>query len=141
MADSDRRCFNSLPLSTALLLLVLCLAGCKPSERTLYQDGMMKMQAQQYQEAADKFDASLKLNPDSKSALYRKAYCLYKLDKFSEAQPLFEQFLKETDNNEWTATFLDERRDAEFFRDKCKQAQGQAVPQNPDAIPPPPMGE
>ena len=117
------------------------LTGCKPSERTLYQQGMERMQAQQYQDAADKFDASLKLNPNSKSALYRKAYCLYKLGKFADALPLFEQFLTETDNNEWTATFVNERKDAEFYRDKSKLALGQDVPQNPADIPPPPMGE
>jgi tetratricopeptide (TPR) repeat protein len=128
-------------LGWALALGMLLLGGCKPSERSLYQDGMLKMQAQDYAAAEQQFDASLKLNPGSKSALYRKAYCLYKLDKYSDALPLFEQFLKETDNNEWTVTFIDERKDAAFYRDKCKVELGQDVPQNPDAIPPPPMGE
>src|SRR5690349_9876010 len=107
------RLHRRLPQLIAVLLAgCLALPGCKPDERSTYEDGMAKMQAQDYAGAEQQFDASLKLNPNSKSALYRKAYCLYKLDKFSEALPLFEQFLKETDNNEWTATFVSERRDA-----------------------------
>lgn len=132
------------PALFGFMLAVLCallLGGCREDERSTYQSGMARMQAQDYAGALAEFDKSLSLNPDSKSALFRKAYCLYKLDKHAEALPLFEDFLARTDNNEWTATFLDERKNAEFYRDKCKEALGQPVPQNQDAIPPPPMGE
>jgi tetratricopeptide (TPR) repeat protein len=127
-------------LSMVLGVVLLC-AGCQETERSSYQSGMMKMQAQDYSGALAKFNYSLQKNPDSKSALYRKAYCLYKLGKHAEALPVFEDFLHKTDNNEWTATFIDERRDAEFYRDKCKEALGMEVPQNQEAIPEPPMGE
>jgi tetratricopeptide (TPR) repeat protein len=121
-------------------LLALAMSSCE-TERGTYQSGMAKMQARDYQGAVEQFDKSLKINPDSKSALYRKAICLYKMDKHAEALPLFEDFLRKTDNNEWTATFVSERRDAVFYRDKCKEKLGMPVPQNPDNIPPPPMGE
>jgi TolA-binding protein len=129
-------CLAALAVACAALL-----GGCKPGERMLYQNGMMKMEAKDYAGAEQDFDASLQKNPNSKSALYRKAYCLYKLENYKDAEPLFEQFLQATDNNEWTATFIDERKDAAFYRDKCKLALGEEVPQNPDDIPPPPMGE
>jgi tetratricopeptide (TPR) repeat protein len=139
-------CFPSclsllLALAAAVSMLVLGMGGCGESERASYQSGLRKMQARDYQGALDRFDYSLKQNPDSKSALYRKAYCLYKLGRHAEAKPLFEDFLRKTDNNEWTATFIDERRDAAFYRDKCKEALGEEVPQNQEAIPEPPMGE
>jgi tetratricopeptide (TPR) repeat protein len=121
-------------------LILMAMSSCQ-TERSTFQDGMAKMQARNYGEAIEDFDKSLSFNPDGKSALYRKAYCLYKLDKHAEALPLFEDFLKMTDNNEWTATFMDERRDAEFFMYKCKEKLGQPVPQDPSKIPPPPMGE
>ena len=130
-----------------MLGFVLCLAlfattgGCDDTERSSYQKGLALMQAKDYSGAEAKFDYSLSKNPDSKSALYRKAYCIYKQGKHAEALPLFEDFLGKTDNNEWTATFIDERRDAQFFRDKCKLALGQEVPQDPNNIPEPPMGE
>lgn len=124
----------------SLAVALLCL-GCEDTERSSYQKGMALMQAQDYPAALEKFDYSLQMNPEAKGALYRKAYCLYKLDRHADALPLFEQFLQRTDNNEWTAPFSDERKDAAFFRDKCKQALGQEVPQDPASIPPPPMGE
>ena len=34
-----------------------------------------------------------------------------------------------------------ERRDAVFYRDRCRQEMGETVEQDPSKIPPPPMGE
>lgn len=137
-------CCRPVPVLAGLLAALcacLLLAGCNETERSTYQSGMAKMQARDYSAALAQFEKSLAINPDSKSALYRKAYCLYHLDRHEEALPAFEDFLAKTDNNEWTATFIDERKNAAFFRDKCREALGRPVEQNRDAIPPPPMGE
>jgi hypothetical protein len=68
-----------------------------------------------------------------------KARALYGLQRYAEALPLFEAFLTATEQQR--REYDSERSDAAFYRDKCKLALGQEVPQDPEHIPPPPMGE
>ena len=126
---------SCLPLFLIGLLALALLAGtvsCNKA-RDLYHKGMAELQAQQYGPALEDFEASLALDPTSNMALFGKARCLYELRRFDEALPVFEQFLTQTEPDR--ATYGDQRFDAEFYRDKCKQELGQEVPQNKDAIP------
>lgn len=72
-------------------------------------------------------------------ALFGKARCTYELGQYAAALALYEDFLSRSEEQQ--AIYRDERFDAEFYRDKCKQQLGQEVPQDPLEIPPPPMGE
>jgi len=127
-------------LLTAVLVLS-CLAACnKASSSSMeYHQAQALLGGRQYGEALAKYDKVLSIEPESKLAVYGKARCLFELKRYSEALPLFEQFLTLTE--EERAVYDNERWDAAFYRDKCKQALGQDVPQNPNDIPPPPMGE
>jgi tetratricopeptide (TPR) repeat protein len=115
-----------------LVWLVIALAGCN-QERYDYSRGMALLQAQDYTGAIEKFDKVLGRDPDSSMALFGKARCLYELERYDEALPLFEQFITQTE--EIRADYRDERYDAAFYRDKCKLALGMEVPQNEEAIP------
>jgi tetratricopeptide (TPR) repeat protein len=115
-----------------LAWLVTALAGCN-QERYDYSRGMALLQAQDYTGAIEKFDKVLARDPDSSMALFGKARCLYGLERYEEALPLFEQFITQTE--EIRADYRDERYDAAFYRDKCKLALGMEVPQNEEAIP------
>ena len=128
-------------LRSVLILLAagLLLAACPSAGRMHYQKGMTQLQARQYGPALVEFDAALAAEPESRMALFGKARCLYELRRFEEALPLFEQFLADTERDR--ASFSDERFDAAFYRDRCKQELGMEVPQDPTHIPPPPMGE
>ena len=127
-----------LVLLTAVLVLS-CLAACNKGSSMEYHQAQALLEGRQYGEALAKYDKVLAIEPQSKLAVYGKARCLFELKRYSEALPLFEQFLTATE--EERAIYDDERYDAAFYRDKCKQALGQEVPQNPSHIPPPPMGE
>ncbi|MBN2082020.1 tetratricopeptide repeat protein [bacterium] len=119
----------------AILVLaaaVFVLAGCN-TQRLDYKQGLALLQAQQYGPALEKFESFLEVEPDSNMGLYGKARCLYELQRYDEALPCFEQFLTQTESNR--ATYNDERKDAAFYRDKCKMELGMEVPQNKDAIP------
>jgi len=115
------------------------IAACAGPERIHYQKAMDLMHGSNYGEALIEFDKVLNINPASNMALFGKARCLHQLNRFEDALPLFEQFLSQTDAER--GTHRDERCDEEFYRDRCKQELGMEVPQNEDAIPPPPMGE
>ena len=119
-------------LAAVALCLLLGLVGCSKT-RLSYQQGLHHLQAQEYSEALEKFDLVLAVDPESNMALFGKARCLYGLSRYDEALPMFEQFLTQTENVR--ASYRDERFDAEFYRDKCKQELGIEVPQDPDAIP------
>ena len=122
-----------------LLIIGMCLTGCPSSGRMAYQKGMALLQAQDYAGALAQFEKSLIAEPDSVMPLYGKARCLYGLKRYQEALPIFEDVLAKTEREK--TLYSDTRYDAAFYRDKCKQELGQEVPQNPENIPPPPMGE
>jgi tetratricopeptide (TPR) repeat protein len=129
----------SAPLAALVALALLAVTGCPTSVNARYHRGQDLLAGKQYQPALDEFNKILEKEPDGVMALFGKARCLYGLGKFSEALPAFEDFLKKT--YEQRDIYRHERYDAEFYRDKCKQALGEEVPQNPADIPPPPMGE
>ena len=119
-------------LVAALILILTGLSGCNLA-RYDYSRAMALLQAQDYSAALEKFEQVLERDPQSNMALFGKARCLYGLERYEEALPLFEQFITQTE--EVRASYRDERYDAEFYRDKCKLELGMEVPQNPEAIP------
>jgi tetratricopeptide (TPR) repeat protein len=127
-------------LSVLLLLglLPLC-CGCTKSVREHYTAAQFAEQDKDYTKALAEYEEVLKLVPDDPMANYGKAHALYELQRYAEAKPIFEHFLEQT--YEERGSFQDVRYDAEFYRDKCKVALGEEVPQNQDTLPPPPMGE
>lgn len=127
------------PLAALVALVLFAVTGCPTSVNARYHKGQDLLAGKQYQPALDEFNKILEKEPDGVMALFGKARCLYGLGKYSEALPAFEDFLKKT--YEECDIYRDERYDAEFYRDKCKLALGEEVPQNPADIPPPPMGE
>ena len=129
-------------LRIAILMCMAILfvsAGCNQSGRSLNHKAMMQMQDKDYAGALATYEEALKLEPDSKVLLFGKAKALYFLDRYDEALPLFEDFIVKADGER--AAYKDEIYDAKFYRDKCKMELGIEVEQNPDAIPPPRMGE
>lgn len=120
-------------------VVALCAMGCPTSPTARFHEAQALQVDQQFGPAIAQYDKILANDPKSNMAIFGKAYCTYKLNKYSEALALYEQFLTQTESDK--ATYKSERFDAEFYRDKCKQALGQDVPQNPAEIPPPPMGE
>lgn len=132
MASMNASALRVLVSAGVLVCLLLGLASCN-KERLYYQQGLHHLQAQEYTEALAKFELVLAADPESNMALLGKARCLYELGRHDEALPLFEQFLTQTERVR--ASYRDERFDAEFYRDKCKQELGIEVPQDPDAIP------
>lgn len=133
------RCRASLRLVTVVALAAALSWACDNSAHGPYSSAELKRAAGEFQPALDDYNKALAIDPQSHMALWGKAYCTYKLGKYSEALPLFEEFLKATEPE--MATYKAQRYDAEFYRDKCKQELGETVPQNPCNIPPPPMGE
>jgi tetratricopeptide (TPR) repeat protein len=123
----------------ALGAVMACVAGCPTSPTARFHEAQALQVDQQFGPAIAEYDKILAKDPKSNMALFGKAFCTYKLNKYSEALALYEQFITQTESE--PATYKSERFDAEFYRDKCKQALGQDVPQNPADIPPPPMGE
>lgn len=121
----------------AAALLSFC--GCAKSARMHYTAAQNAQGANDWNTALSEYEEVLKQQPDDVMGLLGKARSLYELKRFSEALPLFEQFLDKTKGD--PATFKGERYDAEFYRDRCKQELGQEVPQDPTHIPEPPMGE
>lgn len=128
---------SSLTLACAAALLLW--TACDQSGHGHYSSAELKRAAGEFGPALVEYTKVLEIDPHSHMALFGKAYCTYKLGKYAEALPLFEQFLKDTEAE--AATYRDQRYDAAFYRDKCKQELGQEVPQNPCKVPPPPMGE
>jgi tetratricopeptide (TPR) repeat protein len=133
-----RTVMTCIMLSAALALLS-GLAGCPNSPDALFHEAQYEQTQKQYDKALANYDKILAKEPGSLMALSGKARCTYELGKYAEALALFEKFLQQSE--EERATYRSERYDAEFYRDKCKQQLGQDVPQDPTAIPPPPMGE
>ncbi|MCC7478225.1 tetratricopeptide repeat protein [bacterium] len=121
------------------LLLAAALLSCEKSARMHYTAAQNAQGAGDWVTALSEYEAILAMQPGDAMATLGKGRALYELRRFEEAIPLFEAFLEDTKND--PATFKDERYDAEFYRDKCKQELGQEVPQNPANIPEPPMGE
>lgn len=115
-----------------LAVMLIGLAGCN-QERYDYNRGMALLQARDYSGALEQFEKVLARDPVSNMALFGKARCLYELERYEEALPLFELFITQTE--EVRSVYRDERYDAAFYRDKCKLELGMEVPQNPDAIP------
>jgi tetratricopeptide (TPR) repeat protein len=139
--ETKQRLPDAARCATGLALVLACVAvlvACEPSARTLYQQGMRHLQAQEYGPALAKFEESLAAEP-SKMALFGKGRALFELARYDEALPVFEQFLVDTDRKR--AAYSDERSDSEFYRDRCKQELGIEVPQDESAIPPPRMSE
>jgi tetratricopeptide (TPR) repeat protein len=126
-------------LAILFILLSAACASCHDTARTLNSKASMQLQAQDFAGALANYEKGLQLEPESKVLLFGKAEALFKLERYAEALPLFEEFITKA-STERTA-YSDELFDAEFYRDKCKQELGQTVEQNPDAIPPPRMGE
>ena len=126
-------------MALALMLLGLLLAGCNPDPTIHMHKAQNAFAGQQYGPALDEYNKVLELEPESRTALLGKGRSLYELKRYQEALDAFEKFLKLTEPER--AAYRNERFDAEFYRDKCKQAMGEEVPQNPRNIPPPPMGE
>ncbi|MCB1220327.1 MAG: tetratricopeptide repeat protein [Planctomycetales bacterium] len=125
---------------TLLVLVLACLAsGCPSKGRASYQDGLRAYDAQDYNKALELFDKALEAEPESVMISYGRALSLYQLQRYEEAIEAFETFLQKSESER--GSYQDERKDAAFYRDKCKEALGIEIPQNERAIPPPPMGE
>ncbi len=137
------RCFCLLPKAVVLVLLacilVSALFSCEKSARMHYTAAQNAQGAGDWGTALTEYEAILAKLPDDAMATLGKGRALYELGRFEEALPFFEKFLEQTKSD--PAIFKDERYDAEFYRDKCKQGLGQEVPQDPTHIPEPPMGE
>ncbi|MCH7472626.1 tetratricopeptide repeat protein [bacterium] len=119
---------------------LVLLGACPSAGRGHFKKGDLLFQQQNYGGALIEFEAALEAEPESKMALFKMARCLYKLNRFEDALAAYEKFLSATDGED-RATYQKERWDAAFYRDRCKQELGIEVPQDPSAIPPPPMGE
>lgn len=130
-------------VKTGILILgVMCccmVAGCPSAGRNAYQQGLRAYDAGDYQQALTLFDEALEKEPDSVMVVYGRALSLYKLQRYEEAIAAFEEFIDKSESER--ASFQDERKDAAFYRDKCKLELGMELEQNERAIPPPPMGE
>jgi tetratricopeptide (TPR) repeat protein len=126
-------------LLLALSLSVLALAGCYKSVREHYSAAQFAQSANDWGTALEEYNEVLKRVPDDSMALFGKARCLYELRRFEEAIPIFEQVLKNTDDEK--AVFKQVRYDAEFYRDKCRVELGETIEQDKSTLPPPPMGE
>ncbi len=123
---------------SALAVLNVCV-GCPSAGRDAYQKGIRAYDAQEYQKSLDLFDKALESEPDSLMIMYGRAQALYKLQRYEDAIQAFETFIDKSESER--ASFQGERKDAAFYRDKCKEALGIEIEQNERAIPPPPMGE
>ena len=128
-----------LTLLGGVLLLAMLLCGCPSAGRGDYQKGVRAYDDMDYQLALDHFDKALEQEPDGLMIKFGRAQALFKLERHEDALAAFETFLQDSESER--ASFRDERKDAAFYRDKCKQALGIEIEQNKDAIPPPPMGE
>ncbi len=127
---------GALVVLTAALLL---LGGCFENARTHYHNADFAMAAKDYTKALAEYEQVLKMQPGSKMGLLGKARALFELKRYAEAEPLFEEFLVKSEPEQ--GSYRGERKDAEFYRDRCKEQLGQEVKQDPSHIPPPPMGE
>ena len=126
-------------LSLVSLFAIVLLNACPSAGRMAYQTAQKNFQEGDYAQALANYEKALEAEQESVMALFGKARCLYELERYSEAMPLFEEFLQKTDTDR--VVYSDERFDAEFYRDKCKLELGMEVPQDPSKIPPPRMGE
>ena len=126
-------------LAICNLLLMVFVTACPSAGRNAYVKGLNKYDAGEYQEALDLFDKALEQEPDSVMIMYGRALSLYKLNRYEDAIAAFATFLDKSESER--ENYRDERFDAEFYRDKCREALGIELEQNEEAIPPPPMGE
>lgn len=133
------RCIYLIYVMLAAGAMLASLPGCPRSPNALFHQAQVQQTTQQFDQALATYDKVLAKDPQSLMALFGKARCTYELGRYDEALALYEDFL--TRSEEQKAIYRDERYDAEFYRDKCKQQLGQAVEQDPTKIPPPPMGE
>ncbi|MEZ5338899.1 MAG: tetratricopeptide repeat protein [bacterium] len=126
-------------LALFCLGLMLVATGCPSAGRDSYQRGLRAYDEGDYANALTDFDAALVAEPESVMAAYGRALTLFKLQRYEDAIEAFETFLAKSESER--AVYQDERKDAAFYRDKCREALGIEIPQNERAIPPPPMGE
>jgi tetratricopeptide (TPR) repeat protein len=122
-----------------MLLTMLLLGSCRESNQTVLHQAQDRQAAQDWPGALEKWEQLQSMDPASRIAVFGKARAQYELKQYDEALALFEEFLKLTESER--ASYKGERYDAEFYRDKIRQEKGEVVEQNPEAIPPPPMGE
>lgn len=130
---------NSLGKALLVAGFLIGLASCETNARTHYHNAEMALMAKDYNKAITEYDKSLAKQPDSVMARHGKARALYGQEKWGEARALFEEFLKLTEKE--IHTYRQEREDAVFYRDRCRQELGETVEQDPRKIPAPPMGE
>jgi tetratricopeptide (TPR) repeat protein len=125
--------------SMLALALATLLTGCLTNARTHQHNADMALMAKDYGTAIAEYDKGLAKQPDSVMLRFGKAKALYGQEKWPEARALFEEFLQltSTDQHPW----IKQRKEAEFYRDRCRQEMGETVEQDPREIPPPPMGE
>src|SRR4051794_37702511 len=121
------------------VLLIAAMAGCESTAQGHEHAAEMALMAKDYGTAIKEYDIALSKAPDSVKLRLGKAKALYGEKKWPEARALFEEFLKMTDTDQHP--WIMERRDAVFYRDRCRQEMGETVEQDPNKIPPPPMGE
>jgi tetratricopeptide (TPR) repeat protein len=120
-------------------LLLVSLLSCETNARTHQHNAEMALMAKDYDTAIKEYDKGLAKAPDSVTLLYGKAKALYGQEKWAEARALFEEFLKLTETQQHD--YINDRKDAAFYRDRCRQELGETVEQDPSKVPPPPMGE
>src|ERR1043165_8424606 len=94
-------------LALAGFVLLLALAGCNKDSHSHYLEAQDLQRDQKFGPALEEYQKALDLDPKSRMAMFGKAVCLYKLGKFSEAEPLFEKFI--TDTEPERASFKAER--------------------------------
>lgn len=129
-------------MSKAIAVCALLLAGllsCESTAQGHQHAAEMALMAKDYDTAIKEFDIALSKAPDSVVLRLGKAKALYGQNKWAEARALFEEFLSMTETQQHT--YIAERKDAAFYRDRCRQELGETVEQDPSKIPPPPMGE
>jgi len=120
-------------------LLMLALSACAVSASAHQHNADMALMAKDYDTAIKEYDAGLAMVPDSVVLRLGKAKALYGKKDWKAARAMFEEFLKLTETQQHD--YIMERRDAVFYRDRCRQEMGETVEQDPSKIPPPPMGE
>lgn len=64
-----------------------------------YNLGTFCFQKKMWREAVDAFGRTIDINPDYADAYYFKGSCLMQLDEHNDALPLFEAFLRRTEND------------------------------------------
>jgi tetratricopeptide (TPR) repeat protein len=125
--------------AVSAVFMLATLAGCNSTAQGHQHAAEMAYMAKDYDTAIKEYDIALTKAPKSVKLRFEKAQALYGKKDWAGARALFEEFLKMTDTDQHT--WISERRDAVFYRDRCRQELGETVEQDPNKIPPPPMGE